>query len=90
MKKGLWILLNKVFKKDLEILYGSGSNVEITNVIFSTNKKIHVISCRLTIGDVKLYEEVGESGLNFLFEESWKYMGFYDKKFMLQISFELT
>ncbi len=90
MKKGLWILLNKVFKKDLEILYGIGSDVEITNIIFSTNNKIHVISCKLKIGDIKLYEDIGETGLNYLFEESWKYLGFYDKNFMLQISFDLT
>jgi hypothetical protein len=87
MKKGLWILLNKVFKKDLELLYGIGSDVEITNIIFSTNNKIHVISCKLKIGDVKLYEDIG---LKYLFEESWKYLGFYDKNFMLQISFDLT
>ena len=90
MKKGLWILLNKIFKNDLEILYGVGSVVEITDVIFSTNKKIHVISCKLYISDTKLYQDVGETGLNFLFEESWKYLGYYDKKFMLQISFDLT
>jgi hypothetical protein len=90
MKKAFWVLLNKVFRKDLEILYGEGSYVEIRDVIFSTNKKIYVISCILKIGDSKLYEEIGETGLNFLFEESWRYMGFYDKKFLLQISFELT
>jgi hypothetical protein len=90
MKKGLLILFNKVFKKDLELLYGIGSDVEITNIIFSTNNKIHVISCKLKIGDVKLYEDIGETGLNYLFEESWKYLGFYDKNFMLQISFDLT
>ena len=90
MNKGLLILLNKVFKKDLELLYGTGSIVEIDNVLFSTHKKIYVISCKLKIGDVKLYEDIGETGLNYLFEESWKYLGFYDKNFMLQISFDLT
>ena len=90
MKKGLWILLNKVFIKDLEFLYGTGSNVEIDNVLFSTNKKIYVISCKLKIGDIKLYEEIGETGLTYLFEESWGYMGLSGKKFMLQISFDLT
>jgi len=90
MNKGLLILLNKVFKKDLELLYGAGSIVEIDNVLFSTHKKIYVISCKLKIGDVKLYEDIGETGLNYLFEESWKYLGFYDKNFILQISFDLT
>jgi hypothetical protein len=74
----------------LELLYGLGSNVEISDVIYSTNRKIYVISCKLNISDAKLYEEIGETGLNYLFEECWKFLGFYDKKFILQISFELT
>lgn len=90
MKKGLWILLNKVFKKDLELLYGDGSFVDIDNILFSTNKKIYVISCKLHISDITLYEKIGEDGLNYLVEESWKYLGFYNKNFMLQISFDLT
>jgi hypothetical protein len=90
MKKGFWVLINKVFKKDLELLYGIGSSVEICDVIYSTNKKIYIISCKLHIGETKLYEEIGETGLNYLFEESWKFLGFFDKKFILQISFELT
>lgn len=90
MKKGLWILLNKNFKKDLELLYGNGTYVEIDYIIFSTQKKIHIISCKLYIGDTNLYENVGQGGINYLFEESWKYLGFYDKKFLLQVSFDLT
>jgi hypothetical protein len=46
MKKGFWVLINKVFKKDLELLYGIGSSVEICDVIYSTNKKIYIISCK--------------------------------------------
>lgn len=90
MKKGFWVLLNKVFKKDLECLYGKGSSVDIDYVIFSTNKKIYSINCKLNIGDLKLFEEVGQDGLIFLFEESWKFLGMDNKKFILQISFELT
>ena len=90
MKKGFWVLLNKVFKKDLECLYGKGSSVDIDYVIFSTNEKIYSISCKLHIGDLKLFEEVGHDGLIYLFEESWKYLAMDDKKFMLQISLELT
>ena len=90
MKKALAHLINKLFKDDLELLYGNGSYVEIDNIIFSTNKKIHSISCKLYIGDVKLYEEVGESGLNFIFEQAWKFVGNYNLNFLLTISFELT
>jgi hypothetical protein len=90
MKKGFWVLLNKVFKKDLELLYGIGTTVEINDIIFSTNKKTTIISCKLYIGDIYLFESVGQSGLNYLFEEAMKCMGFYDEKFILQISFDLT
>lgn len=90
MKKALSYLINKLYKEELETLYGNGTSVEINDIIYSTNKHIHVISCRLHIGDVKLYEEVWESGLNFILEECWKYMGYHNKKFLLNITFELT
>jgi hypothetical protein len=90
MKKGIHHLVNKIYKSELELLYGVGSNVEIQNILFSTNKKIYVISCKLFIGDSKLYEEIGQDGLNFIFEKIWIFLGFYKKKFMLQISYELT
>jgi hypothetical protein len=90
MKKAIHHLVNKIFKSELELLYGVGSNVEIQDLFFSTNKKIYIIRCKLFISDVKLYEEIGQDGLNFIFGEAWKFMGFYNKKFMLQISFELT
>lgn len=90
MKKGFWVLLNKVFKKDLELLYGVGSSVEILDIIYSTNKKTIIITSKLYIGNIYLFENVGQSGLNYLFEESMKYLGFYDENFMLQITFDLT
>jgi hypothetical protein len=90
MKKALSYLINKLFKEELETLYGNGTSVEVNEVIYSTNKRIYVINCKLYIGDVKLYEEIWESGLNFVLEECWKYMGFHNKKFLLHITFELT
>ena len=82
MKKSLFVLLNKCFKKDLEYLYGVGSHVEITNVFYSTNKKIHIIQAKLYIGDLNLFEKVNELGLNYLFEEAWIVMGNYKDKFL--------
>ena len=90
MENALLFLINRLYKSELELLYGQGSYVEIDNIIFSTNKKVHSISCKLFIGDVKLYEEVGESGLNYIFEQSWKLIGNYNLNFLLTISFELT
>jgi len=90
MKEALSFLINKIFKKDLEILYGKNSYVDVCSLIYSTNKHIYVISCKLHIGDTELYQEIGETGLNYLVEESWRFMGNWNKNFMLQISFELT
>jgi len=90
MHKTIHFLINRIFNSELELLYGVGSNVEIQDLFFSTNKKIYIIRCKLFIGDSKLYEEIGQDGLNFIVEEAWEFMGFYNKKFMLQISFELT
>jgi hypothetical protein len=90
MKGALLYLINKTFKSELELLYGKGSYIEINHILFSTNKKIHSISCKLFIGDVKLYEEAGESGLNYIFEQAWRYIGNHNLNFLLTISFELT
>jgi hypothetical protein len=90
MKKGFHIFINKIFKKDLELLYGVGSSVVIESVIYSTNKKIYVVSCKLYVSDVNLFEEVGGGGLNHMFEEAWRSFGFRNENFMLQISFDLT
>jgi hypothetical protein len=90
MKKGFHIFINKIFKKDLELLYGVGSSVDIESVIYSTNKKIYVVSCKLYVSDVNLFEEVGGGGLNYMFEEAWRSFGFRNENFMLQISFDLT
>ena len=39
MKKALEVLLNKVFKKDLELLYGEGCYVLINRIHFSEYQK---------------------------------------------------
>jgi hypothetical protein len=90
MEKGLMIFINKIFRNDLNFLYGDGTHVEIQKIIFSTNKKIYVISCKLYVGNLEQYEQIGETGINYLFEEAWTYMGFGKESFMLQVSFDLT
>ena len=90
MKKGFFIYINKLYKKDLEILYGVGSYIDIENIIFSTNKKMYIISCKLYIGDTTLFEEVGANGLSYMFEDAWSSFGFRNESFILQTSFDLT
>lgn len=89
MEFGLSILLNKIFKTELELLYGYGSSVRINNFEHNKRKSLYIINCILYIGDVKLYEELGEDGLNFLIQKSLPYLSLSNKKIMTQISFDL-
>lgn len=89
MKKCLTILLNKVFKNDIELLYGEGSYVEVKNVRYCTNDHHYSIDCVLFIKDIKLFEESQLDGLRFIIEECWKYTGFDREKIMLITSFDI-
>ena len=89
MKKYLTVLLNKVFKNDIELLYGQGSYVEIKNVRYCTNNHHYSIDCVLFIKDIKLFEETQLDGLKFLIEESWRYTGLDSEKIMLITSFDV-
>lgn len=86
MKRGLYVLLNKVFKNDLEILYGKGSKIEITNLQYCTNDKHFSIQCKLYITDISLFEETNTHGVEFLLKESWKYIGIEQEKIALTTS----
>jgi hypothetical protein len=77
MKKALELLLNKVFKKDLEVLYGEGCYVIINKIHFSEYQKKYMIDCKLMIPKDNVLEELNETypdGLNYLMNESWKFM----------------
>ena len=77
MKKALEVLLNKVFKKDLELLYGEGCYVLINRIHFSEYQKKYMIECKLMIPKETVLEELNETypdGLNYLMNESWKFM----------------
>lgn len=77
MKKALEVLLNKVFKKDLELLYGEGCYVLINRIHFSEYQKKYMIDCKLMIPKETVIEELNETypdGLNYLMNESWKFM----------------
>lgn len=89
MKKILWILLNKSFKKDLELLYGKGSSVDIFEVKKCTTNKLYLVNCKLNLTDPDLYVEVGSEGLTHLLAESWVYTGMEDEKFVLTVSYEI-
>ena len=89
MKKYLTVLLNKVFKNDIELFYGQGSYVEIKNVRYCTNNHHYSIDCVLFVKDITLFEETQLDGLEFLIEESWRYTGLDSEKIMLITSFDV-
>lgn len=71
------LLLNRIYKRELELLYGEGSKIEVNSVIYSTNNKSYVITLKLYLGDTT-YEDMTDlysDGLNYLIEESWKCSG---------------
>jgi uncharacterized protein YeeX (DUF496 family) len=66
MKTCLSVLLNYVFSKDLEALYGKDSYIIINHVKFCTVNKHYLIDCKLFMTDISLFEESRLDGLNFL------------------------
>lgn len=71
------ILLNRVFKNDLEVLYGEGSYVIIKRIYFSEYHKLYIIDCVLMLSDDCPTDELHETypdGLNYLVGESWKFI----------------
>jgi hypothetical protein len=83
------ILLNKVFKSDLELLFGKGSYVIINYCKYSTNNLSFVIDCKVLVSDIELSKDVYPSGLILLVEESWKYVG-YDFKISVITSIDIV
>lgn len=75
LRNCLTILLNIVFKNDLELLYGEGTMVEVNTAKPCTTTKEFLIDCTLKIGDPSTLEEVKLDGLMYLLSESWKYTG---------------
>lgn len=76
MKRAFDILINKTHKKELVILFGEGSYVEINNVKYITNNKTFIVDCKLYTNDPETCVDTYPSGLDFITRECWKYMGF--------------
>lgn len=89
MRNCLTILLNIVFKKDLEVLYGKGTMVEINDCKYCTTTKDFLIDCTLKVGSIELFQETQLDGLNYLIEESWKYIGLDKNKVSLISSVDI-
>ena len=90
MKTCLSVLLNYVFSKDLEALYGKDSYIIINHFKFCTVNKHYLIDCKLFMTDISLFEESRLDGLNFLIEESLKWSNFDHDKFALVATYDLV
>jgi hypothetical protein len=77
MKKALEILLNRIFKKDIELLYGDGCYVIVYRVYLSEYQKCYIVDCKLMIpteNKVDDFNEIYPEGFKYIVNESWKYM----------------
>lgn len=90
MEKCLWILLNINFKRDLELLYGKGSTIDIFEVKQCTTNKQFIVNCKLNVGNPDLFSDVGEEGLNHLISEAWRFTGLEKDYFILSASYDVT
>ena len=82
MKKPLEILLNKVFKKDLSLLYGEEYQVIVNRVYYSDYHKEYILDCKLMVKNddkVDYLHEVYPDGLKYVTEDAWKFMGLNGK-----------
>lgn len=86
MRTCLFVLLNHVFYRDLELLYGKNSYVDVKSVKYSTTNHRYVIDCKLHVSNIDLYSEVGDNGLKMLIEECWKYVGMDSSKIVVIIT----
>jgi len=89
MKKSLDLLVNKLYKKDIETLYGNGSYVILNDIKYCTTNKGILIDCKLLITDIELFESAGLEGLKYIIEESWKFTGFFDVKLIILSTYDL-
>jgi len=72
MEKPLQSIINRGFRKQMDLLFGEGSKVKITQVVYSTNDKSVAIHLKLLVSDVKLTEESYPDGLDMLINEAWE------------------
>lgn len=89
MRNCLTILLNIVFQKDLELLYGKGTLVEVNDFKYCTTTKNYTVDCTLKLTDITLFEETNIEGPQFLVEESLKYTGLEKTNVTLITSYDL-
>lgn len=75
MKKSFEYFLNKLLKKEIDLLFGVDSTIFVNYMKYSTNNESLIIDCKLLTTDPEMCIETYPLGLESLVMESWKWMG---------------
>ena len=67
--------LNRIYKKDIDLLFGEGSEISITELSYSTSLKQIVVSAKLIPTNYDFAIEIFPEGLEMVIQELWKFMG---------------
>lgn len=90
MKTCILVLLNNVFYRELELLYGKNSFVDVLSIKFCTTTKLFLVDVKLYLTDIDLFTESGLDSLTYVVEEAWKYTGFESGDLSVISSYELS
>jgi hypothetical protein len=90
MKSCILVLLNNVFYRELEILYGKNSFVDVISVKFCTTTKKFLVDVKLYLTDIDSFTESGIESLSYLVSEAWKYTGYNPDEVTVLSSYELS
>lgn len=88
MIKPFQVIINKGFRKEMDLLFGEGSKVEFTRVDYITNNKSVSIHVKLRVSDIEKGVEAYPAGLIMLIEDGWK-MFFMDYKVQITSSIDV-
>lgn len=67
--------LNKLYQKDIGILFGENSKIIIDDLNYSSNMKKIYMSAKLIPTNLEFAVEIFPEGLEMIIQESWKFTG---------------
>ncbi len=88
MKKAFEYFLNKLLKREIDLLFGENSTIVVNYIKYSTNNKSLTIDCKLLTTDPEMCVETYPIALESLVLESWGWMG-YQENIVLTHSIDL-
>jgi hypothetical protein len=68
-------MINKLYKKDIDSMYGSGSTITVDSMGYSTQQKKVYISVVLNPSDYDMTLEIYPDSLEILVFDAWKFLG---------------